>query len=88
LIREDQKRRSKERLDALLLTDPVTQRQRLDLLEKFVYFGEQAGVDVAERYFSALDATCVLLVKQPIRNAAVSSAGIRQLPVSGGGGWY
>ena len=31
----------------------VTQRPRarLDLLEQFVYFGEQASVELAERYF-------------------------------------
>ena len=38
---------------------PVTQRPRarLDLLEQFVYFGEQASVEVAERYLAAVDAT-------------------------------
>ena len=40
-------------------------RARLDLLEQFVYFGEQAGVELAERYFAAVDETCLQLVKHP-----------------------
>lgn len=40
-------------------------RARLDLLEQFVYFGEEAGVDVAERYFEAVGKTCALLAQQP-----------------------
>jgi plasmid stabilization system protein ParE len=42
----------------------VTQRPRarLDLLEKFVHFGEQDGVELAERYIAAVDATCLRLV--------------------------
>jgi plasmid stabilization system protein ParE len=49
------------------MISPVTQRPRarLDLLEQFVYFGEQAGVDLAERYFAAVEATCLQLVDQP-----------------------
>ena len=45
------------------MTEPVTQRPRarLDLLEQFVYLGEQAGVGVAERYFAAVEETCALL---------------------------
>ena len=36
------------------MTPPVTQRPRarLDLLEQFVYFGEHADVELAERYFT------------------------------------
>ncbi len=36
---------------------PVSQRPRarLDLLEQFVYLGEQASVKVAERYFAAVE---------------------------------
>jgi len=39
------------------MISPVTQRPRarLDLLEQFVYFAEQADVDLAERYFTAVD---------------------------------
>jgi plasmid stabilization system protein ParE len=37
----------------------------LDLLEQFVYFGEQADVDVAGRYFEAVDKTCSMLAQQP-----------------------
>jgi plasmid stabilization system protein ParE len=46
------------------MISPVTQRPRarLDLLEQFVYFGEQANVELAERYFAAVDETCRQLV--------------------------
>jgi len=37
----------------------------LDLLEQFVYFGEQGSVEVAERYFEAFDKTCALLMQHP-----------------------
>ena len=72
------------------MTDPVTQRSRarLDLLEQFVYFGEQASVEVAERYFAAVDETCALLVKQPNSGTQYESgigrlAGMRRFPVRG-----
>ena len=40
---------------------PVSQRPgaRLDFLEQFVYFGEHAGLDLAERFLSAVDAACL-----------------------------
>jgi plasmid stabilization system protein ParE len=43
---------------------PVSQRPRtrLDLLEQFVYLGERSRVEVAERYFAAVEETCVQLV--------------------------
>lgn len=46
---------------------PVTQRPRArtDLLEQFVYFGDEESIELAERYFTAVDETCALLVKQP-----------------------
>ena len=49
------------------MTSPVTERPRarLDLLEQFVYFGEQASLELAERYFAAVDETCRQLVKNP-----------------------
>jgi toxin ParE1/3/4 len=66
----------------------VTQRPRarLDLLEQFVYFGEQADVDVGERYFEAFDKTCALLVQHPHAgkpyDAGVSRlARLRRFPV-------
>jgi plasmid stabilization system protein ParE len=45
----------------------VTQRPgaRVDLLEQFNYFEEEESVELAERYFAAVDETCALLVKQP-----------------------
>jgi plasmid stabilization system protein ParE len=38
------------------MTAAVTHRPRarLDLLEQFVYLGEEAGVEVAERYLAAV----------------------------------
>jgi len=47
----------------------VTQRPRarLDLLEQFVYFGEQGGTELAERYFAAVEATCLQLAGHPYR---------------------
>jgi plasmid stabilization system protein ParE len=46
---------------------PVTQRPRarFDLLEQFVYFGERAGVHVANRYYAAVEETRRQLVRQP-----------------------
>jgi toxin ParE1/3/4 len=68
----------------------VTQRPRarLDLLEQFVYFGEQANVDVAERYFEAFDKTCALLVQQPQAGKPFETginrlARLRHFPVKG-----
>lgn len=67
---------------------PVTQRPRarLDLLEQFVYFGEQATVDLAERYFAAVDATCLRLVDHPQSGVLYDSGierlnGLRRFPV-------
>ena len=42
------------------MTRLITQRPRarLDLLEQLVYFGEQSGVTLSERYFAAVDETC------------------------------
>ena len=72
------------------MIDPLTQRSRarLDLLEQFVYFGEHASVEVAERYFAAVDETCALLVKQPNSGTRYESgiaplAGMRRFPVRG-----
>ena len=68
----------------------VTQRPgaRIDLLEQFVYFGEQESVRLAERYFAAMDETCALLVKQPRIGGTYDSgipelAGLRRIPVKG-----
>ena len=60
---------------------PVTQRPRarIDLLEQFVYFGEAESVELAERYFAAVDETCALLVKQPRIGGSYDSG---KLPVT------
>jgi plasmid stabilization system protein ParE len=68
----------------------VTQRPRarLDLLDQFVYFAEQDGVELAERYFSAVDKTCLQLLKHPHIGTPYGCgierlAGLRRFPVSG-----
>jgi toxin ParE1/3/4 len=60
----------------------------MDLLEQFVYFGEEASVELAERYFAAVDETCALLVKQQRIGASHDSgipelAELRRIPVKG-----
>ena len=72
------------------MSSPVTQRPRarLDLLEQFVYFGEEASVELAERYFSAVHATCLQLVDRPHSGALYNSGvaglkGLRRFPVKG-----
>jgi toxin ParE1/3/4 len=74
------------------MIDPVTQRPRarLDLLEQFVYLGEQASAEAAERYFAAVEETCSLLVQHPQSGAHYDSgidrlAGLRRVPVKGFG---
>ena len=68
----------------------VTQRPRarLDLLEQFVYFGEQSGVELAERYFAAVDATCLRLADYPESGVLYDPGitrlkGLRRFPVRG-----
>jgi toxin ParE1/3/4 len=72
------------------MIEPVIQRPRarLDLLEQFVYFGEQAGVELAERYFAAVDATCRQLVDHPQSGVLYDFGiarlkGLRRLPIKG-----
>ena len=76
------------------MNPPVTKRPRarLDLLEQFVYFGEQDGVELAERYFAAVDATCLLLGEQPLGGVIYVSriarlTGLRRFPVKGFGSY-
>jgi toxin ParE1/3/4 len=72
------------------MTSLVTQRPRarLDLLEQFVYFGEQDSVELAERYFAAIDATCLRLIDHPHSGVVYDSGisrlrGLRRVPVNG-----
>jgi toxin ParE1/3/4 len=72
----------------------VTQRPRarLDLLEQFVYFGEQASVELAERYLDAVGHTCLQLVKHPFSGTLYDSGisrleGMRRFPVSRFDNW-
>jgi len=69
---------------------PVAQRPRarLDLLEQFIYFGEESGVNLAHRYFAAVDETCAVLVAQPNAGVAYDSGvaglkGMRRFPIRG-----
>ena len=69
---------------------PVTQRSRArpDLLEQFLCLAEEAIVEVAERYFAAVDQTCTLLARQPLSGILYDSGvarleGMRRIPVSG-----
>jgi toxin ParE1/3/4 len=62
-------------------------RARLDLLEQFVYLGERASVEEAERYLAAVDETCALLLAQPQSGAPYDSEiekldGLRRMPVT------
>ena len=66
----------------------VTQRPRarLDLVEQFVWFGEQVGVELAERYFAAVDATYLRLVDHPHSGVSYNTGvaglkGLRRIPV-------
>lgn len=65
----------------------VSQRPRahLDLLEQFVYVGEQSGVELAERYVAAVDATCLQLSDHPLIGVLYDSGiaelqGLRRFP--------
>ncbi len=63
-------------------------RARIDLLEQFVYFGEAESIELAERYFTAVDDTCALLITQPRIGGTYDSgiselAGLRRIPVKG-----
>jgi len=63
-------------------------RARLDLMEQFLYLADRATVEVAERYFVAVDQTCVRLAKQPRSGTPYDSGvarleGMRRVPVSG-----
>ena len=63
-------------------------RARLDLLEQFLYLADQATVEVAERYFTAVDRTWARLAKQPLSGTPYASGvapleGMRRVPVVG-----
>jgi plasmid stabilization system protein ParE len=72
------------------MISPVTlrPRARLDLLEQFLYFGEQSNVELAERYVAAVDESCRQLVKHPNIGRLYDSGiarlhGMRRFPVNG-----
>jgi len=73
----------------------VTQRPRarLDLLEQFVYFGEQSGVTLSERYFAAVEDTCSALSNHPLSGVQYDTAipglkGLRRFPVRDFGNYF
>ncbi len=62
-------------------------RARLDVFEQFVYFGEHANVELAERYVAAVDESCRQLVKHPNMGRLYDSGiarlhGMRRFPVN------
>jgi toxin ParE1/3/4 len=68
----------------------VTQRPRarLDLLDQFIWFAEESGVELAERWFAAVDQTCQRLLQHPrsgvLHNSGIPGlAGLRRAPVTG-----
>jgi plasmid stabilization system protein ParE len=72
------------------MTQSVTQRPRarIDLREQFVYFDEESGLELAERYFAAVHETCALVLNQPRMGAAYDSGvseliEMRRIPVTG-----
>jgi toxin ParE1/3/4 len=61
-------------------------RTRLDLLEQIVYLGEHTSVDDADRYLTAVEETCALLLAQPQSGVAYDLGipklgGLRRAPV-------
>ena len=61
---------------------------RLDLLEQFVYFAEEATLELADRFTAAVDATCVQLRTHPRSGTAYHPnakrlKGLRRIPVQG-----
>jgi toxin ParE1/3/4 len=59
-----------------------------DLTEQFVWYAENAGIDVAERFLSAADATLKQLSRTPRIGALIHPrnqelAGLRRWPVEG-----
>ena len=60
-----------------------------DLVGQWVWYAENASVDVADRFLRAAEQTLALLLSQPESGAAVfvnnsEIRGIRRMPVSGG----
>ena len=53
-------------------------RARVDLLEQFAWYGEEPGVELAERYLTAVEGTCSLLATQPLMGVLYES-GIEEL---------
>jgi len=69
---------------------PVTRKvkARVDLLEQFNYFVDHGGIELADRYFTAVEMTCRQLAAFPLSGApylAISPAlnGVRRIPVTG-----
>jgi toxin ParE1/3/4 len=72
----------------MILSVAQRPRARLDLLEQFMYFSEESGAELAERYFAAVVETCAFLVKQPNAGVGYDSGvaflkGMRRFPIRG-----
>jgi len=66
----------------------IQPRARLDLLEQFVYLKERGSLRLAERYLTAVHATCIQLLGSPHQGARYDSGirsleGMRRFPVKG-----
>jgi toxin ParE1/3/4 len=64
---------------------------RRDLIQQWVWYAENAGIEVADRFLQAVDKTLDLLSTQPESGAAFfvrtpELRNIRRFPVSGGFG--
>jgi toxin ParE1/3/4 len=63
-------------------------RARVDLLEQFDYFVEHGGVELAGRYFGAVEATCAQLGTFPFSGSPYlhplsrQFEGLRRIPVA------
>ena len=63
-------------------------RARLDLLDQFEYFDEQASLKLAERYLAAVRKTCLQLARHPLSGKPCGSRierlrSLRRFPVTG-----
>ena len=71
---------------ALVLKREAAKR---DLVAQWVWYAENASIDVADRFLCATEQTLAFLLSQPASGAAVfvnnsEIGGVRRVPVSGG----
>jgi toxin ParE1/3/4 len=63
-------------------------RARQDLVEQYLYLEDEAGVEVAERYYAAIEETFNRLVRYPLSGSPCDFAvtrlgGLHRAPVAG-----